>query len=110
MIKKNIEELNFNFSKGNYLSVGMIGRTILHHVPPVFGFKNFDEVASNYGGAQENRSFKKNMQHLNNSLKNIADSYLHTQIRKAENLPTENQIDFRQDIDLLLSELIRISK
>ena len=35
------EELNDNFDRSNYLSVGMIGRTILNHVPPIFGFKNF---------------------------------------------------------------------
>ena len=87
----------------------MIGRTILHHVPPIFGLKCFDEIANNYGGPKDHKSFKKNMTHLNESLKNIADSYLHLQIRKKEVLPTENQIDFKQDMDVLLGEIIRIS-
>ena len=103
------EELNDNYSMKNYLTVGMIVRTILHHVPPIFGLKNFDEIANNYGGPKDHKSFKKNMTHLNESLKNIADSYLHLQIRKKEVLPTEIQIDFKQDIDVLLGEIIRIS-
>ena len=88
----------------------MIGRTILNHIPPIFNFKNFDEVVSNYGGLKDNKSFKKNMAHLNDSLKHIADSYLHLQIRKQEILPNETQINFKQDLDVLLGEIVRISK
>ena len=88
----------------------MIGRTILHHIPPIFNLPSFDEVTNNYGGPKENKSFKKNMSHLNESLKNIADGFLHTQIRKTETLPNETQIDYRQDLDSLLGEIARISK
>lgn len=104
------EEINDNYKRGNFLSVGMIGRTILNHIPPIFKLTSFDEIANNYGGPKENKSFKKNMNHLNESLKNIADGFLHTQIRKVESLPNDTQIDFRQDLDSLLSEIIRISK
>jgi hypothetical protein len=104
------EELNDNYSKGNYLSVGMVCRTILHHIPPVFGFKTFEEIANNYGSSNDNKSFKKNMKHLNESLKNIADSYLHLPIRRQEILPNETQVDFKQDMDVLLAEITRISQ
>ena len=104
------EEMNDNFARGNFLSVGMIGRTIIHHVPPIFGFNTFEEVANNYGGPKENKSFKKSMQHLNSSLKNIADSFLHQTIRPRETLPNEAQVDFRQDLDVLLGEITRILK
>ncbi len=50
------------------------------------------------------------MMHLKDSLKNIADHHLHTQVRDKEVLPTESQIDFKTDLDLLLSEIVRISK
>ncbi len=103
------EELNENFAKQSYLTVGMIVRTIMNHVPPIFGLKNFEEIASNYAGPKEHKSFKKNMSHLSDSLKNIADSYLHLQIRKKEVLPTEIQVDFKQDLDVLLAEIVRIS-
>lgn len=104
------EEINDTYSRGNILSVGMIGRTILHHIPPIFNLSSFDEVANSYGGPKENKSFKKNMSHLNESLKNIADGFLHLQIRKTETLPNETQVDFRQDLDSLLGEIVRISK
>lgn len=100
------EELNDNYSRGNYLSVGMIGRTIIDHIPPIFNFSSFSEVANNYSG----QSFKKSMQHLNKSLRNIADSYLHQQIRNKETLPNATQVSFQQDMDRLLEEIIRILK
>jgi hypothetical protein len=100
------EELNDNYSRDNYLSVGMIGRTILNHVPPIFGFKNFSQVANNHSG----QSFKKNMLHLNKSLKNIADSFLHQQIRDKETLPNATQVSFQQDMDRLLEEITRLLK
>jgi hypothetical protein len=100
------EELNDSFNRGNYLSVGMIGRTVLNHIPPIFGFTKFDQVANNYGGS----SFKKNTQHLNVSLRSIADSFLHETIRNKETLPNDTQVDFRQDLDRLLEEIVRLLK
>lgn len=99
------EELNIANQNNCYMSIAMIVRAIIDHIPPIFKVKNFSEVANNYKGAP---SFKKAMGHLNNSLKNIANSYLHIQIRKKEVLPTEKQVNFSQDIDLLLSEILRI--
>lgn len=98
-----LEEINDNYSLGNYLSVSMIGRAIIDHIPPLFSFHTFNEVANNYGNA----SFKKNMQHLNISMRSIADNYLHMPIRKNESLPNENQIDFSREVDFLISEIIR---
>jgi len=104
------EELNHNYTHENYLSVGMLGRTIINHIPPIFGFDKFNQVSNNYGGAKDNISFKRSMTHLNKSLKNIADSYLHLTIRNKESLPNETQIEFRNDMDVLLEEIIRILK
>jgi len=100
------DELNLNYSKGNYLSVGMIGRTIINHVPPIFGQKTFGEVANHVSGS----SLKKSFLQLNTDLKNIADRLLHLPIRKSESLPSEAQIDFKQNFDVLLEEIIRILK
>ena len=101
------DEINSNYSNGNYLSVGMIARTIINHIPPIFDHKTFDQFAANYGGPDEHRSFKKSMKHLNESLRNIADSFLHQTIRNKEILPNENTIDFKQDLDVLLGEIVR---
>ncbi|MCC6585029.1 MAG: hypothetical protein IT271_15110 [Chitinophagales bacterium] len=97
-------EINDNYSRNNFLSVAMVGRSILNHVPPLFKFQTFNEVANNYG----TKSFKIVMNHLNNTMRGIADSYLHDTIRKKENVPNLNQVNFSQDLDMLLSEIIRI--
>jgi len=47
------------------------------------------------------------MTHLDKSSRKIADSYLHGQIRKKERLPNKTQVNFSQDIDVLLAEICR---
>jgi len=104
------EEINDNYYHENYMTVAIIGRAILDHVPPIFKCSTFDNVANNYGGVDKNRSFKKTMLHLNGSLRNIADKYLHQVIRISETLPNETQVNFSQDLDVLLDEVVRILK
>lgn len=99
------EELNVCFAGECYLSMIMLTRGIIDHVPPVFGCKNFNELANNFAGA---KSFKDAMSRLDASSRKIADYYLHTQIRTSESLPTVTQIDFSNDIDFLLSEITRL--
>lgn len=96
------EELNFNFSNENYYSVAMLGRAIIDHIPPIFGMKSFSEVANNYGS----KSVKKNLTHLNDSMRNISDGILHSPIRRNESLPNATQVNFSQDLDVLLGEII----
>lgn len=98
-----------SFQQGNFYATAMLCRTVLNHVPPIFGMTNFDGVANNYGTPNENKSFKKNMKYLGESLKHIADQHLHSKIRKRETLPTETQIDFKPAFHVLLGEIIRIS-
>lgn len=101
------EELNICFDNGCYFAIAVLTRSILDHVPPIFNQTNFLQVANNYKGPQ---SFKKSMQHLENSLRNIADSHLHVQIRRSESLPNSTQVDFSSDLDVLLAEITRILK
>ena len=102
------DELNSNYDKGNFLAVPMLGRAILDHVPPIFGCKNFSEVANNYSTGS--KSFKQSMGHLENSLRKIADAHLHVQIRKSEILPNRTQVNFSADLDVLLAEIVRLLK
>lgn len=102
------EELNDNFSNQNYFTVAMLVRAIKDHTPPIFGSRNFSVFANNYKG--DGISFKKNMMNLEISLKNIADSFLHDQVRRKEKLPNKTQVDFRQDLDRLIEEIIRVLK
>jgi hypothetical protein len=100
------EELNTAFQEECYFATAMLTRGLLDHVPPIFGKKNFDEVANNYGG----KSFKGTMQHLQNASRNVADGHLHQQIRKSETLPTVQQVNCGQQLDALLEEIVRLTQ
>jgi hypothetical protein len=101
------EEINIACHNNCHMTIAMIMRAIIDHVPPIFGTTSFSEVANNYSGS---KSFKDSMQLLDRSLRNVADSHLHVQIRRKETLPSFTQVNFMADLDLLLSEVIRILK
>lgn len=100
------DELNSCYQSESFISVIMLVRAILDHVPPILGYKTFVEVANNYGG----KSLKKSLLNLQNSSRNIADAYLHEAIRSKETLPNKTLVDFRNDLDVLLSEIVRLLK
>jgi integrase len=100
-------ELNSASRNRNYLSIAFLVRAVIDHVPPIFEFNTFGEVANNY---QSTKSFKKHMEHLHNSLRNVADGYLHVPIRSKEDLPHFTQVDFRSPLDQLLGEVVRVLK
>jgi hypothetical protein len=103
---KMLEELNDNFEGDNFLSVCMLLRAIMDHVPPIFKCATFSEIENNYAGS---KSFKKAMKKLSESCRDIADMYLHVQIREKETLPNATQVDFTNLLDVLIAEIIRIS-
>lgn len=100
------EELNESYKDESYFAVAMLVRAILDHVPPIFGCNNFAQIASKHGG----KSFKESMVYLDNSSRKIADRHLHSQIRKRENLPYATQVNFANDLDVLLEEIVAILK
>lgn len=101
------DELNVSYRSNQVLALPMLVRAVLDHVPPIFGCKSFAEVANNYSGS---RSFKDAVGHLEGTSRKIADSFLHTHVRKSETLPTRTQVDFRNGLDVLLQEVARILK
>ena len=103
-------EINVAAANRCHMTTAMLLRTILDHVPPVFGLNTFAEVANNYGGDKSQRSFKASMLRLDGSLRNIADKHLHSPIRAREDVPTAVQVDFAADLDLLLGEVIRVAR
>lgn len=100
-----LQELNTAHANEMHMAVAMLVRAVADHVPPIFNVKNFSEIANNYQAA---KSFTEQMKHLDNSMRKIADSHLHQQVRKAEVLPTPPQVDFRAALDVLMSEIIRL--
>lgn len=103
-------EINMAAANRCHMSTAMLLRTVLNHVPPVLGYGTFAEVANNYGGLKSQKSFKASMQRLENSLRNIADMHLHSPIRSREDVPTATQVDFAADLDVLLGEVVRVSR
>src|SRR5260370_20319180 len=98
------EELNINYRSQCYHAVAALTRTLLYHVPPLLGCRSFAEVANNYQGT---KSFKEVMQRLEGAARTIADMHLHTPIRAQESLPSRTQVNFSNEIDVLLAEVIR---
>jgi hypothetical protein len=101
------EELNICYSSGAYFATLTLVRSILDHISPIFKCETFSEIANNYNGG---KSFKDAMQRLENTSRKIADSYLHSQIRKSESLPNPTQVKFDSELDFLLGEIYRILK
>ncbi|MBC7838406.1 MAG: hypothetical protein H7Y39_07185 [Nitrospiraceae bacterium] len=99
------QELNAAHRAGALMATIMLVRAVLDHVPPVFGVQNFDQVVNNH---QWGRSDKKSITQLQASSRNVADAYLHTQMRNRETLPTFQQVDFRSHVDVLLAEIGRL--
>jgi len=99
-----LEELNSNYEHGCIYSTSMILRAVLDHVPPIWRKSSFGELVSQVGG----KSFKDSMSHLEKGLRKISDGHLHSHIRKKEVLPVVQQVEFRPQLDLLLSELLNI--
>jgi hypothetical protein len=97
------EELNDCSASGSYCAVAALVRTIINHVPPIFGAATFSEVANNIGG----KSYKKSLFRLQTASRDISDAVLHQQIQKREVLPTSTQVDFKSELDVLLGEIIR---
>jgi hypothetical protein len=100
------EELNIAFFQECFFSTLMLVRSIMNHVPPIFEKETFAQVAASYG----RKSFKESMSNLERSSRKIADSYLHSQIRDKEVLPNSNQVQFIPELDVLLSEVVRLLK
>lgn len=102
------EEINATYGLQCYYATAMLIRGLLDHVPPLFGFKSFGEVANNYAGG--GRSFKETVQHLENASRKVGDAHLHMPIRKSETLPVAQQVNCGQQLDVLLSEIVRITR
>ena len=102
------EEINSAYGQKCYFATAMLVRGLLDHVPPVFGKASFSEVANNYGGG--GKSFRETMHHMENAARKVADAHLHMPIRKSETLPTAQQVNCGQQLDVLLSEIVRISQ
>lgn len=98
-----LEELNFNMAQNNLISAAFLTRTILNHVPPIFGEKTFSAIVDH---GKIGLSKKKVFRNLNETHRNIADYHLHTPISGQDTLPTFQQVECKASLDFLLEEII----
>lgn len=101
------KELNISSSNNLVIAVAAIQRSIINHIPPIFGFENFGQVVANY---KTGKSIKKSFERLNSSMKDISDNHLHSHISKVDSPPNMMQVDFSNDLDVLLAEVCKLLK
>jgi hypothetical protein len=75
-------EINSLYAHGNILATALLMRTVLNHVPPVFGHDTFSQVVANIG-----KSLKESFEHLENGLRKVADFHAHRTITASESYP-----------------------
>jgi hypothetical protein len=96
------EELNINFTGKCCLGTIMITRAILDHIPPIFGCSTFSAITAENNGSN---ALKQAVRNLSDRFGKIAGRYLDRQIKDIEPLPSINQVDFSEEIDILLAEI-----
>jgi len=94
-------EINSSYAHGNILATVLLMRTVLNHVPPVFGHENFAQVVANAG-----KSLKESFQHLESGLRKVADFHAHRKIAALESYPSFAQVEpFKPQFELLLQQV-----
>ena len=94
-------EINSCFAHGNMVATALTMRTVLNHVPPVFGKGSFKDVA-----AQSGRSHRDMFEHLEGGLRKIADYLGHGTIGGSVSYPSASQVEpYKPQFELLLNEV-----
>src|SRR5215472_6015231 len=94
-------EINSSYSHGNILATALVMRTVLNHVPSVFGHDTFAQVVAGVG-----KSLKDSFNHLENGLRKVADFHIHRKIAANESYPTAAQVEpFKPQFELLLQQV-----
>jgi hypothetical protein len=96
------EEVNSSYLNGNYFAVGMLCRALKDHIPPIFGYKNVNEILQDGSIPKSDRDSLKILQ----DNKHIQDGFLHSHIKKKETLATASSVEYRPQIDVLIRMII----
>lgn len=101
---KVLNELNTNYAVGYVYSASMLIRSILDHIPPLFGYSDFKEVVNNYSWGETDLKYMKKLL----DFKNEADDVLHRQISHNSDLITLEDLPTSVRINRLLQECLQI--
>lgn len=97
------DELNSCYKNECYIACCLLIRTILNHVPKVFGYATFPQVVANAG-----RSTKELFGVLDQIARDIADYHGHVLVSAREFAPTRAQVSpFKAPLEVLLTEVMR---
>ncbi|MFF2573538.1 hypothetical protein [Streptomyces sp. NPDC058084] len=99
-------ELNDSYASGNAYACAALLRAVLDHIPPVFGHKDFKQVAAQHTFTVQ-RTDKAHAQKLA-SFKDIADDALHRPISANIPLITMNDIPEPTRLRAVLHELVTV--
>ncbi|MFE5300660.1 hypothetical protein [Streptomyces sp. NPDC056632] len=99
-------ELNDSYASGNAYACAALLRAVLDHIPPVFGHKDFKQVAAQHTFTVQ-RTDKAHAQKLA-SFKDIADDALHRPISANILLITMNDIPEPTRLRAVLHELVTV--
>lgn len=99
------EELNACFTGGQLFAVTCLTRTILGYVVPLFRCKTFDQVAKLEFGSKE---LEEAVKCLDSSFRNVGNHYLGSPISQGGVLPSPRQVDFAEELNTLLAEVVRL--
>ena len=95
-------EINSSYAHGNVLATALLMRTVMNHIPPVFGFETFAQFVASTG-----RSLKESFTHLENGLRKVADFHTHRKMETSECYPSAAQVEpFKPQFELLMQQIV----
>lgn len=95
--------LNYLHQEGSAETSAILIRAILDHIPPLFGFKSFDEIVNNYPWTPSHKEYMKRLL----DFKNEGDDMLHTQISNRRTHIQLNDLPAGIRINTLLEECLK---
>lgn len=99
---KLISELNKNYLDSNVFSTLALIRAITDHIPPLLGYKNFEELANNHKWGKTDRNYVFTLLRE----RPISDDSLHRPISKSEDLIEVDNIPNKIFLNRLLQECL----
>ncbi len=98
-------EINICYANDCLFATAMLSRALLDHIPPLFGFGNFDQMANNYSWGKSKQAV---INHLNNSSREISNNLIHTMVSQKTDIPTRTRVNCSDGIDIVLAEIVKI--
>lgn len=97
-----LEELNSCYVSSRPYSCHALVRSVLDHIPPIFGATDFNSVADNYSWGRTDKAHMKSLKEFRVS----ADDALHKQIRKNDVLLELQGLPNHRTLNVLLNEAL----